>query len=384
MSILTTFTLLDMYYQNNVTATPLMCETSSDVGDPYYPVPNQENQALFGRYQALAKAEEKANNVHFVGRLANYKYFDMDDAIHNALEQFKDTFGLDHAKVLKQEYAKAAERIASHRGYRVNVVLDFSSGSLDWLNSLCGPVQEVVKDLHFIIYNKQSDVSEEAVTASIRCPSARVTVVSLPAMGGPAHTWLAYMFGAEYEFAHANVFLRNEEQNAQHAIVAIKLMYTQLYSKQAILASSQHMRQRNIHNFAKRCPIVSPSKQASLTITQLETPQPELHYLPFGDVVAGWPKGSESGYQQDYCDFFQRLVPYVGGGECQLAFKSLGNQFALSDAGLRRALARHRTVLHALYTTMVQSKLAIASEYLEQLWLTVFLGSVTSTACPEL
>lgn len=58
-------------------------ETSSDVGEPYYPVPNKENQDLYERYRKLAEAESE---VCFVGRLASYKYFNMDQAILNALE----------------------------------------------------------------------------------------------------------------------------------------------------------------------------------------------------------------------------------------------------------------------------------------------------------
>lgn len=58
-------------------------EYSSAEGDPYYPVPNPENRALYERYRELAEAEE---GVCFVGRLASYKYFNMDQAILNALE----------------------------------------------------------------------------------------------------------------------------------------------------------------------------------------------------------------------------------------------------------------------------------------------------------
>mmetsp|Transcript_22293 Transcript_22293/g.44902 ORF Transcript_22293/g.44902 Transcript_22293/m.44902 type:complete len:491 (+) Transcript_22293:856-2328(+) len=64
-------------------------ERSKDGGEPYYPVPNDENKNLYKRYQEMAEKEE---GVTFVGRLANYKYFNMDDAILNALELFdKDT-----------------------------------------------------------------------------------------------------------------------------------------------------------------------------------------------------------------------------------------------------------------------------------------------------
>ncbi|KAL3827059.1 hypothetical protein ACHAXA_007566 [Cyclostephanos tholiformis] len=64
-------------------------ERSKDGGEPYYPVPNQENKDLYKKYQDMA---DKEKGVTFVGRLANYKYFNMDDAILNALELFdKDT-----------------------------------------------------------------------------------------------------------------------------------------------------------------------------------------------------------------------------------------------------------------------------------------------------
>lgn len=51
--------------------------------EPYYPVNNEKNDALFAEYQKLA-AEEK--NIHFGGRLGNYKYYDMDKVIEAALQ----------------------------------------------------------------------------------------------------------------------------------------------------------------------------------------------------------------------------------------------------------------------------------------------------------
>lgn len=66
--------------------TVIVRETTNDEGPPYYPVPNKRNKQLYERFQALAKEEEEKNNVYFVGRLANYKYFNMDQAILNALE----------------------------------------------------------------------------------------------------------------------------------------------------------------------------------------------------------------------------------------------------------------------------------------------------------
>jgi UDP-galactopyranose mutase len=51
-------------------------------GDPYYPVPRPENAVLYKQYQTLAEATP---NVHFVGRLATYRYYNMDQVVAQAL-----------------------------------------------------------------------------------------------------------------------------------------------------------------------------------------------------------------------------------------------------------------------------------------------------------
>ena len=65
--------------------TIIVSETTNDVGEPYYPVLTKKNLDLFEKYRLMS---EKENNVYFVGRLANYKYFNMDQAILNSLEFF--------------------------------------------------------------------------------------------------------------------------------------------------------------------------------------------------------------------------------------------------------------------------------------------------------
>lgn len=55
-------------------------------GDPYYPIPRAENQALFKRYEALADATP---GVSFVGRLATYRYYNMDQVVGQALATFR-------------------------------------------------------------------------------------------------------------------------------------------------------------------------------------------------------------------------------------------------------------------------------------------------------
>jgi UDP-galactopyranose mutase len=56
-------------------------------GDPYYPIPAPANESLFKRYQALAEQEEAARGTIFIGRLAQYRYYNMDQVVAAALRQ---------------------------------------------------------------------------------------------------------------------------------------------------------------------------------------------------------------------------------------------------------------------------------------------------------
>eukprot|EP00522_Entomoneis_paludosa_P000118 CAMPEP_0172470752 /NCGR_PEP_ID=MMETSP1065-20121228/67182_1 /TAXON_ID=265537 /ORGANISM="Amphiprora paludosa, Strain CCMP125" /LENGTH=921 /DNA_ID=CAMNT_0013228793 /DNA_START=52 /DNA_END=2817 /DNA_ORIENTATION=+ len=76
--------------QSSKDHTVFFYEHSKDSGEPYYPVPNPKNMALFEKYKSLAS---QSKNVSFVGRLANYKYFNMDQSIKNALGLFDEDTG---------------------------------------------------------------------------------------------------------------------------------------------------------------------------------------------------------------------------------------------------------------------------------------------------
>ena len=66
--------------------TSLTYEYPSDKGDPYYPIPRPENAELFKRYESLALATK---GVWFVGRLATYRYYNMDQVVGQALATFR-------------------------------------------------------------------------------------------------------------------------------------------------------------------------------------------------------------------------------------------------------------------------------------------------------
>ena len=67
-------------------STSIVFEYPQAEGDPYYPIPRPENKALYKRYEEAANLEQK---VVFVGRLATYQYYNMDQVVAQALATFK-------------------------------------------------------------------------------------------------------------------------------------------------------------------------------------------------------------------------------------------------------------------------------------------------------
>ena len=81
--------------------TSIVYEFPKSEGDAYYPVPRKENAEIYGKYKALA---DRTPEVHFVGRLATYKYYNMDQIVAQALTLYakissvkrKEALILDH------------------------------------------------------------------------------------------------------------------------------------------------------------------------------------------------------------------------------------------------------------------------------------------------
>lgn len=76
--------------------TAIVYEFPKAEGDPYYPVPRPENAEIYKMYQQLTATE---TNTYFVGRLATYKYYNMDQVVAQALTMFK--------KIMQEEQPEA-------------------------------------------------------------------------------------------------------------------------------------------------------------------------------------------------------------------------------------------------------------------------------------
>jgi UDP-galactopyranose mutase len=77
-------------------STSVVYEYPQAEGDPYYPVPRKENQELYSKYQALASATTR---TWFVGRLATYKYYNMDQVVAQALTLCARITGMERREV---------------------------------------------------------------------------------------------------------------------------------------------------------------------------------------------------------------------------------------------------------------------------------------------
>ena len=85
--------------------TSITYEFPSSEGDPYYPIPRDENQALFKRYEALALCRP---DVTFVGRLATYRYYNMDQVVGQALAAYRRLAAAESAPVIAPSVATQA------------------------------------------------------------------------------------------------------------------------------------------------------------------------------------------------------------------------------------------------------------------------------------
>ena len=99
--------------------TVLVYEFPRAEGDPYYPVPRPENGELYKRYKALA---DRTRRVHFVGRLATYKYYNMDQVVAQALALFARLTGTRRAGLRESENELSApvvspEPVPASAGY---------------------------------------------------------------------------------------------------------------------------------------------------------------------------------------------------------------------------------------------------------------------------
>jgi UDP-galactopyranose mutase len=82
----TRITEFKQFYFQTHHSTTICYEYPKAEGDPYYPIPRPEYQEIYTKY---SKEAEKLGNVHFLGRLAQYRYLNMDQVVCESLALFR-------------------------------------------------------------------------------------------------------------------------------------------------------------------------------------------------------------------------------------------------------------------------------------------------------
>ncbi|MEY2833612.1 MAG: hypothetical protein RLZZ574_2871 [Cyanobacteriota bacterium] len=85
--------------------TSIVYEYPRAEGDPYYPIPRTENAELYKQYKALADATPE---IHFVGRLATYKYYNMDHVVAQALKVYNNLIASADGNLHKEDELQLA------------------------------------------------------------------------------------------------------------------------------------------------------------------------------------------------------------------------------------------------------------------------------------
>ncbi|MGI8467355.1 MAG: UDP-galactopyranose mutase [Pyrinomonadaceae bacterium] len=103
--------------------TSIVYEFPKATGDPYYPVPRRENTEIYAKYKMLADAR---SDVHFVGRLATYKYYNMDQIVAQSLTEYGKITGMKRAESTILTLAKSAATNGNHHsngnGISTNII----------------------------------------------------------------------------------------------------------------------------------------------------------------------------------------------------------------------------------------------------------------------
>jgi len=348
-----------MYHQDSPRSI-LIREYSTDIKDgaePYYPFPTVENQEHFQKYKELAVSEEETSNVHFVGRLANYKYFNMDDAIKNALELYERLEGRERLdEALSEGTAPSFNSLVAHY-----VVHNTADVDLSWIPALCSrffwrSIEGEKVHSKLFVYNSdrkkdaQLHLEIEGALQEAGCPKLRLGhdlfIRNIDERNPMELSWLEYFNSNTFGFGDINIFssatLLKSEMPQLDEILSIQVL--KLFRESRTRASQPKVIKNNVRR-------VHPSDWASFSVPLKQLRGefvPTLQMLPLSGTV---PRGAEGGgLRKDEGStgalgdlYFEDEVPKRSASNCP-ALQQVN--FVATDAIIRRMLARYRTALH--------------------------------------
>jgi UDP-galactopyranose mutase len=100
--------------------TSIVYEFPQDEGDAYYPVPRKANADIYAKYKALA---DQTPEVHFLGRLATYKYYNMDQIVGQALTSYAKIAGMKRLVAVAHSAGAVGQSVGNGKLHNVPIVV---------------------------------------------------------------------------------------------------------------------------------------------------------------------------------------------------------------------------------------------------------------------
>jgi UDP-galactopyranose mutase len=100
--------------------TSIVYEFPQDEGDAYYPVPRKANADIYAKYKALA---DQTPEVHFLGRLATYKYYNMDQIVGQALTSYAKIAGMKRLVAVAHSAGAVGQSAGNGKLHNVPIVV---------------------------------------------------------------------------------------------------------------------------------------------------------------------------------------------------------------------------------------------------------------------
>ena len=334
-------------YNQVANGTTIVKEFSSGTGDPYYPVPNERNRQLYSKYAELAETEEKKNNVYFVGRLASYKYFNMDQAVLNAIKEFSRIYSttsfLDHKIVLVN--LTEAEHIfnKNENMSSIAIITSHCKENLSWVSTgiaqLCKTHQ-----VNIFIYEKCHALLQGSDLRKTY-PECNILQTELPNVGREGHTWLYHMLMKQSSFSDINIFVQGEKE------VKIAQMMGVI---------------RRMRSLKKSKSYDSKYSQANAFVK---------HYTYFNAKTCcrlnfdflGWTKAKVS---NKTCDYYYGITGTRQG--CLAFICTFRGEFMVTDVLLRRKLATYRKLMMTWFDDLSSANNPTEGHLIERFWTLFF------------
>ena len=334
------------FYAQEKKGTTIVREYSTDEGDPYYPVLNDKNRKLYSKYKSFATLEVTSRNVYFVGRLASFKYFNMDQAIMNAIDEFTSIYSKEGIVFKENELYGSAlvddlNQILNHNHKlpSISIITSHCEESLKWLNNLVTLCDK--RNINIYIYHKcgMVELEEEKFIQNKNCNVKRV---DLQEFGGVSQTWLFHMLYKSFDFKDINLFLSTSPAGN---------------GSQKLLSDIGHVRY-NVESF-------NPNEYIEIARGGMKdhfyTSKPEFCSLPELDMETG----------DTICKWYKLLT----GVEESEVFLTKTVDFLVTEVMIRRTLSIHRQWMEHMLEALSRDEITEEELVMNCLWATLFKGS---------